>query len=74
MPPTSRLNVQLRVSPATADTIRRLARERNVAHSGLFLQALGVLQVIHDAAKEGKHVGISPSRDCLETVLLDAVI
>lgn len=68
------LNVQLRIRGDTADTIRRLARERNTTQAGLFLQALGILHAVHEARKEGKHVGIATHRDDLETVLLDAVI
>jgi hypothetical protein len=64
-----RLNVQLRVSATTAATIKRLAKERNVANTGLFLQALGLLHVAHDAGKDGWYVGTARKRDRLETVL-----
>lgn len=69
-----RVTVSLSVSQTTADTIDRLAAERNLPKTGLFLQALGILHAVHDARKNGKYVGISSSRDGLETVLLDAVI
>lgn len=71
---TIRINVNLMVNPTTAETIRRLGTARNVPNTTLFLQALGILQTVHDATKEGKYVGISPFRDRLETVLLDTSI
>lgn len=69
-----RLDIKLHVSRVTAATIERLASERNVPRNTLVLQALGILHVLHDARKGGKHVGIAVNREDLETVLLDAVI
>lgn len=71
---TVRLDISVRVSPETAARIDQLASERNVQRTGLLLQAFGVLQAIHDAGKAGKHVGTTPYRDRLETVLIDASI
>lgn len=65
-----RLDVSLRVSTQTAETIKRLARERNLPRSSLVLQALGMLQVSHDGAKDGYLTGLSRDRDKLDTVLV----
>lgn len=70
MPQEVRINVSLQVSPATAITIDRLAKERNVPRTGLFLQALGVLQAMHDGSKDGQYVGLTRDREKLDTVLV----
>ncbi len=65
-----RMDVKLRISQTTFDTIERLAAERNLPRTGLVLQAIGLLQVIHDAKKDGRHIGLTPHRENLETVLV----
>ena len=71
---TVRVNVSLMVSPETADTIDRLAQERNTTKVGLVLQALGFLQTVHDLKKRGEFIGSSRDREALDSVLLDATI
>lgn len=58
------------VSRRTAATITRLAKERNTQRTGLLLQAIGVLQTMHDGAKEGYVTGLTKDRRKLDTVLL----
>lgn len=65
-----RVNISLQVSRETADTIKRLARERNTQRPGLVLQALGVLQAAHDGAKQGYTAGLTKDRTKLDTVLV----
>lgn len=65
-----RVDVTLRVSRATANTIDRLATERNVPRTGLFLQALGILQTMHDGAKDGYLTGLTRDRSKLDTLLV----
>ena len=65
-----RVDISLRVSRATADTIDRLGDERNIPRTGLVLQALGLLQVAHDAAKDGFYHGLSKDRSKLDQVLV----
>lgn len=65
-----RYDIKLRVSRATADTIDRLALERKLPRNALVLQALGVLQLAHDAAKEGYYHGLTKDRAKLDTVLI----
>lgn len=65
-----RLNVSLDVSAETGAAIRRLAKERNLQNTSLVLQALGVLQISHDAAKEGYYLGLSKDRSKLDTVIV----
>jgi hypothetical protein len=73
VPEEVRVDVALRVSTTTADTINRLARERNVRRSGLTLQALGLLQAAHDGAKEGYYLGMTKDRSKLDTVLIPPI-
>lgn len=68
-----RCDVKLLVSRETLETIDRLARERNVARTGLVLQALGVLQLVHDSAKEGYFHGLTKDRGKLDTVLISPI-
>lgn len=65
-----RLDVKLRVSRSTADTIERLAHERNVPRTGLILQALGLLHAAHDAGKDGYYHGLTRDRAKLDTILV----
>ena len=65
-----RLDIVLRVSLATADTIARLATERNTTRAGLTLQALGLLHAAHDAARDGYYHGLTKDRAKLDTVLV----
>ena len=69
-----RLDVKLRVSQTTADTISRLAEERHTTRNGLVMQALGLLHVMHDAAKDGLYTGTSENRERLDTVLVSPLI
>lgn len=68
-----RVDVCLRVSRTTAATIDRLAKERNIPRTGLFLQALGILHTAHDAAKDGYFHGLTKDRAKLDTVLVSPV-
>ena len=65
-----RIDAKLRVSRATADTIQRLADERNVSRTALILQALGLLHAAHDAGKDGYYHGLTRDRSKLDTVLV----
>jgi hypothetical protein len=65
-----RLDVKLRVSQTTADTISRLAEERHTTRTGLVMQALGLLHASHDAGKEGYFHGLTKDRSKLDTVLV----
>lgn len=67
---TVRVDVALRVSPATAAIIKRLEDERNLTRTNLFLQALGLLHAAHDAAKDGQYIGLTKTRANLETLLV----
>lgn len=62
--------VNLHLPPEIAAVMDRLADERGLTRTALVRQALGVMQVCHDAAKAGKHVGVSRSRDNLEIIIV----
>lgn len=74
MSETIRVDIQLHVSQATLTTIDRIARERSLPRTGLVLQALGILHIMHDAAKDGLFVGTSDERSRLNTVLVAPLI
>ena len=62
-----RINLHL---PATAEAmIDRLCSERKVARTTLVRQALGVLQVVHEAQARGKYVGTTRDIEQLEMVI-----
>jgi predicted transcriptional regulator len=62
--------MNLRFPPEVIETMDRLARERGLSRPAIMRQALGVLQVAHDAAKEGHYVGLTRTRENLETLLV----
>lgn len=69
-----RIHVKLDVTEATEATIKRLARERNTTTTGLVMQALGIIQVAHDSAKEGYYHGLTKDREKLDTVLIAPLV
>ena len=62
--------VSVYLDPRAKKVVTRLARERNVSHTALFRQALGVLEVIHDATVDGRYVGTAKDREDLETLIV----
>ena len=48
----------------------RLACERGLSRPALVRQAIGVLQAMHDGAKDGYLTGLSRNRENLDTVLV----
>jgi hypothetical protein len=66
---TTRITIDM---PTTLvlSVIDRLAEERGLTRSALCRQGLGVLQAIHDAGKEGMHVGLVRDKRRLDTLLI----
>lgn len=68
------MNVQKRVvidlSDPAAEVMIRLAEERGLSRPALIRQALGILQAMHDGAKEGYLTGLTKDRKKLDTVLV----
>lgn len=62
--------VRFEVPAAVADVMDRLASERGLTRPALFRQALGVLQTMHDGAKDGYYTGMTRTRENLETLLV----
>jgi hypothetical protein len=68
MPDDIRINLHL---PLAAEAvIKRLCEERGVARTTLVRQALGMLQVAHDAAAQGHYVGTTRVREHLDQVIV----
>ena len=61
--------VNLHLPPEIAAIMDRLAEERGLTRTSLVRQALGVMQVCHDAGKDGLLVGTCRNREHLETVI-----
>ena len=64
------VRVNLHLSPASAGVMDRLATERGLTRAALIRQALGVMQAMHDATREGLLVGATPHRENLQTVFV----
>lgn len=64
----TRITIDLPASIATV--IDRLALERGLTRAGLCRQGLGVLQAMHDGAKEGFLTGMTRDREKLDTLLV----
>lgn len=62
--------VNLDIPPAANDVLKRLSAERGVSKPAVIRQALGVLQAMHDGAKEGYITGLTRDRSKLDTVLV----
>lgn len=64
------IRINLSLPAVASDLIDRLCAERHVTRPTLIRQALGILQVVHDAALEGHYVGTTRDRESLETVIV----
>lgn len=62
--------INLRLPPEITEIMTRLAAERGLSHTAVVRQALGVLQAMHDGAKEGCYTGLTKRRENLETLLV----
>lgn len=56
--------------PSSAETCRRIARERRLSISMFFRQAATVMAAAHEAERKGQHVGIADDPDKLAARLL----
>jgi hypothetical protein len=68
------MGVQTRIvidlSEPAATVLVRLAKERGLSRPALVRQAIGVLQAMHDGAKEGYLTGLTKDRAKLDSVLV----
>lgn len=64
------VRVNLDIPQPAADVLDRLAGERGLTRPGVIRQALGVLQAMHDGAKDGYITGLTKDRSKLDTVLV----
>ena len=60
----------LNLPPSAADVLNQLAAERGLTRTAVIRQALGYLQVAHEAAKDRKWIGVTSDREGLDTVLV----
>ena len=61
--------VNLTLPDTVGNVMERLCTEWQLTRPQLVRQALGVLQVVHDAGKSGRYVGTSLRREALDTVI-----
>jgi len=62
--------VNLDIPPAAHGVLSRLAKERGLSKPAVIRQALGVLQAMHDGAKDGYLTGMTKDRSKLDSVLV----
>ena len=56
-----------------AGAVDRLAAERGLTRAALCRQGFGVLQVMHDGAKDGLYTGLTRDREKLDTVIVGPI-
>ena len=64
------VRVNLDIPQPAADVLDRLAEELGLTRPGVIRQAIGVLQAMHDGAKDGFITGMTRDRSKLDTVLV----
>ena len=64
------VQVNIRISPAELAAADRIARERSVSRTTVLRQALGFLQVAHDAGQRGHYVGTHPDREAFQQIII----
>jgi predicted transcriptional regulator len=68
MSETCQLNI--RVSPAIKDATDRMARDLGLSRAAVVRRALGCLEVLEQARRDGAYVGVTRERECLDTVIV----
>jgi hypothetical protein len=63
----------LNLPPEAASVLRRLADERGLTRSAVIRQALGCLQIMHDAGQRGHYTGTTRCREALDVVIVGPV-
>ena len=63
---TGRVVRELVMSPEANELLTGLARETGRTEGDVLRMAIGMFKVAVDSKKEGKHVGVSPSRETLD--------
>jgi hypothetical protein len=64
------IRVSLNLPAAHRAVLDRLCEERSLTKTDLLRQALGFMQALHDAQRDGLYVGTSRDRSCLDTVFI----
>lgn len=64
------VRVNLDIPRPAADVLERLAEERGLSKPATLRQAIGILQAMHDGAKEGFITGLTKDRSKLDIVLV----
>lgn len=62
--------IHLRMPPESEDVAKRIAERRGISVNAVFRLALGVLQVMEDARRDGGYVGVSRDRGSLDQVIV----
>lgn len=65
---SERINVYL--APAVAARMKQMAETEGVSYAAIMREALGVLQVMRDATRDGLYVGTTRNRAALETLIV----
>lgn len=68
MSKASRVTVEL--GPNGTAVLEQLAEEREMSRSAVVRQAIGILQAMREANRDGYYVGISRNREALDTLIV----
>ena len=67
------LRVNMSLSGNCGEVLDRLCAEKDLTRPQIVRQALGIMQMVHDAQKRGHFVGITDDYTKLHTVLYSAI-
>jgi hypothetical protein len=69
-PDSELVTAELKLSPFMNEKIDRLARELHISKGSVFTKAIVLLELAHDASREGKVFGIASSPDKLDVEIV----
>ena len=64
------IRIHMDIPPEAAVVLDRLAKERGLTRAAVIRQAVGVLQAMHDGAKDGYLTGLTKDRQAMDTLLV----
>jgi predicted transcriptional regulator len=65
-----KIRLHIRVSPELAVKMEHLREERGITNVDMIREAMAIMLEVHEAQKDGLHVGFTRNRKKLETVLV----
>ena len=62
--------MHIRLPPDAAQAVRQISEECDLSFIAVTRQAIALMKYAHEAGKDGRHLGLTPHRENLETVLV----